>query len=574
MCYRPPDNATRSRRFTVLKGHPKGLYVAFFANMGERFGFYTMMAILVMFLQARYGLDAETAGGIYSWFYFAIYALALLGGFIADRTQRYKLTIMLGIIVMFVGYAFLSIPGMTLLLSQVALYTIALGNGLFKGNLQALVGQMYDDPRYQKLRDSAFSVFYMGINIGAVFAPNVAAGVRNFWLSRHGYTYDADLPSLCNQLTAGTLESTAQLQALADRAAGAHVADLSAFASDYIEVFTTGYSYAFGVAGIAMLVSLATYLLFQRHLPDRKAEADKAAEGKVDGAAVKAAVKMTWEEEKKRLVALGLVFLVVIFFWMSFHQNGLTLTMFARDYTVKAVGRASNLVFDIWGLLTIAAFIIGLVFLVRKASTALYRGIGAALAVVAAAAAWYLYGSYADSNPIEPEIFQQFNPYFVVFLTPVVVGFFTFMRNRGREPSTPKKIGIGMILAAAGFAIMIFSSLALTSPADLDGAPSPDRVSAYWLMSTYFTLTVAELFLSPMGISFVSKVSPPRFQGLMQGGWLAATALGNKLLFVGSTMWDVFDLWIVWTVFVVCCLTSAAFIFSILKKLEAATSDA
>ncbi len=552
----------------MLKGHPKGLYVAFFANMGERFGFYTMMAILVMFLQARYGLDAEAAGGVYSWFYFAIYALALFGGFIADKTQRYKLTIMLGIIVMFVGYVFLSVPGMTLLLSQVALYTIAFGNGLFKGNLQALVGQMYDDPRYEKLRDSAFSIFYMGINIGAVFAPNVAAGVRNFWLARHNYGYDADLPSLCNQLTAGTLENTAQLQALANKVSGTAVTDLAAFATDYIDVFTTGYNYAFGVAGIAMLVSLLTYVLFQRHLPDRKTQA--AAE--VDGAAVKAAVKMTWEEEKKRLVALGLVFLVVIFFWMSFHQNGLTLTMFARDYTEKAVGRVSNLIFDIWGLLSIAAFIIGLVFVVRKASATLTRGIGAALIAGGAAAAWYLYGTYQDTNPIEPEIFQQFNPYFVVFLTPVVVGLFGWLRDKGKEPSTPRKIGIGMILAAVGFVIMIFSSLSLTSPADLSGAPSPDRVSAYWLMSTYFTLTVAELFLSPMGISFVSKVSPPRFQGLMQGGWLAATALGNKLLFVGSTMWGIFDLWIVWTVFVVCCLISAGFIFSILKKLEAATS--
>ena len=297
-------------------------------------------------------------------------------------------------------------------------------------------------------------------------------------------------------------------------------------------------------------------------------------DGKLPAGAVRAAVKMTWEEEKKRLVALGLVFLVVIFFWMSFHQNGLTLTMFARDYTEKTVGRFSNLIFDLKGLLAIAAFIIGFVMLVRRGTASAFRGLGAVLVVGAGAAGWMLFGSYPESSTIEPEIFQQFNPYFVVFLTPVVVGLFTFLRNRGMEPSTPKKIGIGMILAALGFLIMIFSSLGLPSPAELNGMPSPERVSAYWLMSTYFTLTVAELFLSPMGISFVSKVSPPRFQGLMQGGWLAATALGNKLLFVGSKMWSTFDLAMVWTVFVVCCLISATFIFSILKKLEAATSDA
>ena len=552
----------------MLKGHPKGLYVAFFANMGERFGFYTMMAILVLFLQARYGLAADKAGYIYSIFYFLIYALALMGGFIADRTQRYKGTIMTGIIVMFMGYVIMAIPGMGLPIAVMGLFTIAFGNGLFKGNLQALVGQMYDDPKYSKLRDSAFSVFYMGINIGAVFAPNAAKTVRNWYLGTKNMGYDPDLPSLCWQLKEGTLEDTAKFQVLADKVSGTHVTDLSAFADSYINIFSTGYNYAFAIAAGAMLVSLVTYVLFKRLLPDRKAAAE------AQGADAAAVVQMPWAEEKKRLTALGLVFLVVIFFWMSFHQNGLTLTYFARDYTAKSVGPLSYLIFDIKGLLMVAAMIIGVVLLARRASTTIHRGIGLALAGGGAAMSWYLYGTYADSNPIEAEIFQQFNPYFVVFLTPVVVGLFTWLRNKGKEPSTPRKIGIGMILAAIGFAIMIFGSFGLVSPADLAGTPSPDRISPYWLMSTYFTLTVAELFLSPMGISFVSKVSPPRFQGLMQGGWLGATALGNQLLFIGSSMWVRFDIWMVWCVFVVCCLISATFIFSILKKLEAATSDA
>jgi proton-dependent oligopeptide transporter, POT family len=547
----------------MLKGHPKGLYVAFFANMGERFGFYTMMAILVMFLQARFGLAPDKAGVIYSVFYFAIYALALLGGFIADRTQKYKMVIMAGIIVMFAGYVLMSIPGMALPFVLTGLFTIAFGNGLFKGNLQALVGQLYDDPKYSSLRDSAFSVFYMGINIGAVFAPSAAASMRNWYLSSKGMGYDPDLPSLCWQLKNGTLTDTANLQTLADKASGSHVTDLAAFADSYINIFSTGYNYAFAVAGVAMLVSLVTYFLFKRHLPNPRVagESGSAAE----------AVKMPWAEEKKRLVALGLVFLVVIFFWMSFHQNGLTLTYLARDYTAKAVDPLSFLIFDIKGLLLIAAMIVGAVMLVRAASTGIHRGIGFALLGGGGALAWMLYGTYPASNTIEPEIFQQFNPYFVVFLTPVVVGLFTWLRERGKEPSTPRKIGIGMILAAAGFVVLMVGSLGLLSPADLAGAPSPDRISPYWLLGTYFTLTVAELFLSPMGISFVSKVSPPRFQGLMQGGWLGATALGNQLLFVGSSMWVAFDLWLVWLVFVVCCLISATFIFSILKKLEAAT---
>ena len=177
----------------MLKGHPRALYVAFFANMGERFGFYTMMACLVFFLQARYGLAEDVAGEFYSWFYFFIYALAVLGGFIADRTQKYKATIFAGIVTMFAGYILMATPGLSLAVTLSALMIIAFGNGLFKGNLQAVVGQMYDDPKYQKFRDSAFMIFYMGINIGAFFAPSAANGIRNWFMKTKGLMYDADV---------------------------------------------------------------------------------------------------------------------------------------------------------------------------------------------------------------------------------------------------------------------------------------------------------------------------------------------------------------------------------------------
>jgi proton-dependent oligopeptide transporter, POT family len=153
----------------MLKNHPKGLLIAFFSNMGERFGFYTMMAILVLFLQAKFDLSEEKAGDIYSWFYFSIYALALLGGLIADYSKKYKSIIFIGIIVMLIGYAMMAVPGLTFAFTIAGLAVIAFGNGLFKGNLQAVVGQMYDDPKYSSLRDSAFMIFYMGINVGAFF---------------------------------------------------------------------------------------------------------------------------------------------------------------------------------------------------------------------------------------------------------------------------------------------------------------------------------------------------------------------------------------------------------------------
>ncbi|GAB4168595.1 MAG: peptide MFS transporter [Calditrichia bacterium] len=542
----------------MLKGHPKGLLVAFFANMGERFGFYTMMAILVYFLQAKYGLSGDNAGYIYSVFYFLIYALALVGGFIADRLRNYKGVIQIGIITMLVGYLLMAYPGSGLIVTIIGLFTIAFGNGLFKGNLQAVVGQLYDDPKYSHLRDSAYSVFYMGINIGAFFAPSAATGIRDWWLKTKGLGYDADLPSLAHQLLNGTLKDTSKFQQLANKVAGTTVMDLTAFAKHYIEVFSTGYNYAFGIAAIAMIVSLVIYVLFKSKLPDVKKHGEEGHQ----------VVEMSKEEEKQRLIVLGLVFAVVIFFWMAFHQNGLTLTFFARDYTTKTVSAFSNMFFNIFSFLSVIATIMGIVFMVGKEKTTRTRIIGAVLFIVGGYLSYYFYNSFSDNNIIAPEKFQHFNPIFIVFLTPVVVAWFGWMNKKGKEPSTPRKIGIGMVLAGAAFVIMMIGSFGLKSQHELAGMPSPDRVSEYWLISTYFMLTIAELFLSPMGISFVSKVAPPRLQGLMQGGWLGATALGNQLLFVGSFMYSRLDIWMVWMMFTIFCLIAAGFIFSIMKKLE------
>jgi len=352
----------------MLKNHPKGLLVAFFANMGERFGFYTMMAILVLFLQAKFGLAAEKAGDIYSWFYFSIYALALVGGVLADATKKYKTVILIGIVIMFAGYLIMAIPGMTLTITIIGLFTIAFGNGLFKGNLQAVVGQMYDNPTYSKYRDNAYMIFYMGINIGAFFAPFAATAMRNWWLRHNGFAHDGSLPSLCHQYLNGTLTDTSVFQQLANNVnLTGPVNDLAAFARQYLDVFSKGYNYAFGIAAAAMIISLLVYVIFNRYLP-KKEKVSTAQSEKIEFRLIPLltailamigvayglhfikqvgwtagfafglfAAFVTWiimssrKEEIDRVVALILVFAVVIFFWMSFHQNGLTLTLFARD---------------------------------------------------------------------------------------------------------------------------------------------------------------------------------------------------------------------------------------------------
>jgi POT family proton-dependent oligopeptide transporter len=602
----------------MLKGHPKGLYVAFFANMGERFGFYTMMAILVLFLQAKFGLAAETAGDIYSWFYFAIYALALLGGILADATKKYTAVISMGQVIMFVGYIMMAIPGLGLTVTVIALFTIAIGNGFFKGNLQAVVGQLYDDPKYDKVRDNAFLIFYMGINVGAFFAPFAAMGVRNWWLKTNGYLHDGSLPALCHQYKDGILEDTTVFQQLADAVSlNGPIADLGAFADSYIEVFSRGYNFAFGIAAIAMVISLMVYLIFHKHLPKReKAAGERTITLRekplaIPMALVAAAITavlislfkdfktgmaiglfagfVTWivmiatKEEKQRVVSLLLVFFVVIFFWMGFHQNGLTMTFFARDYSAKSVDSFTYLFFTLKSLITVLVAIAGVVMLLNRKSDAKNRIIGGVMVLVGGGLSYWFYTMGAETNPIAPEVYQSFNPLYIVSLTFVVMAAFAWLNKKGLEPSTPKKIGIGMVIAALGFVILVIGSFNLISPVDLqvlndagevtkvNPVPDSSRVMPYWLMSTYLVLTFAELFLSPMGLSFVSKVAPTRFQGVMQGGWLLATAVGNKLLFIGSFFWEKIQLWQLWGIFVVTCLVSAAFIFSILKRLERAT---
>lgn len=613
----------------MLKDHPKGLLVAFFTNMGERFGFYTMMAILVMFLQARYGLDAEAAGSYYSWFYFAIYALALVGGLIADWTKKYKTVILVGQVIMFAGYCIIAIPGSELWVSISALFVIALGNGLFKGNLQAVVGQMYDNDKYRKFRDGAFMIFYMGINVGAFFAPFVAKAIKAYWLKANGYIEDASLPALCHQYIKNPAMDTSQLQTLADAAiipdGGKSAADLATFTADYIKVFSTGFNYAFGIAAGAMILSLIIYLVFNKLIPakNKDVETNTKQEAKTEnktgvtlGSNLKAVIisvglmiavtllfhladnftditdinyklglavglfvgfvtlifQLSTKEERPRVSALSLVFIVVIFFWMSFHQNGLTQTFFARDYTVTEVGPFTNLFFNIWSILSVIACIAGcaLLFFNKKS---VYKIIGAVMFLGFGYLCYYFTNGYDAMNLISPEVFQSFNPLFIVALTPLVMGIFTLMNKKGKEPSSPRKIGIGMFIAAGGFIIVLIASLNLVSPKDMDGAAVVEsmRVSPYWLMSSYLVLTIAELFLSPIGLSFVSKVAPPRFQGLMQGGWLLATAIGNKFLFIGSLMWGKIELYMLWGIFIICCILAALFIFAIMKRLESVT---
>jgi len=556
----------------MFKGHPKGLIIASLANMGERFGFYTMYAIFTLFLQAKYGYDSTKSGIIWSSFLFGVYFLPLIGGIIADRWLGYGETVTTGIFIMFLGYILLAMPLRgegSLWLVICALFTIALGTGLFKGNLQALVGNMYDDPKYSAKRDSAFTIFYMCINIGAMFAPTAAEAVNNYILKASNFTYDSRIPVLAHKFLENRLDNVNEFLGYAQLQDVSVTAEtLSNFSQTYIDALSKSYHYAFGVTCLSLIISTIIFLGFKKYYKHADlTEKQKSADVKTRDSVV----ELTADETRSRVFALFMVFFVVIFFWMSFHQNGFTMTFFARDYTVPSVNKFTNLWFDLFTLLPIFLSVVGFVFAVRKASTGKTRILGLVAFVVFALLAYMRFSGFAEVNPFTPQKFQHFNPFFIVALTPLILGLFGWLRSKGKEPSSPKKIGFGMILTALGFFVLILASLGLSSPKELGGEVSKSLVSPYWLISTYFILTIAELFLSPIGISFVSKVSPPKYKGLAQGGWLAATSVGNILVGVMGIFWSKVSLWGFWAILVGCCLLSATFIFSILKRLQKAS---
>ncbi len=563
----------------MLKGHPKGLLVAFFANMGERFGYYTMIAIFVLFLQAKYGFEYAIASQYFGIFLACVYFLPLFGGIIADRLLGYGKTISLGLIVMFTGYLMIAIPtsmdgGLPLIIAGLAV--ISIGTGLFKGNLQALVGNLYDDPKYSQKRDVAFNIFYMGINIGAMFAPTAAESISNMMLRRYDLFYKADIPALAHRFLGGDGSVAESLRGFAaDQPAFAGMGgDLVHFSEYYINHLAESYHWAFGVACLSLVASMLIFWGFRKHyrhadMTEKQKSKDESLRGQM--------VVLSPAQVRERMIALFLVFFVAMFFWMSFHQNGAAMTAFARDYTVDSVGKYTNIWFDLFGLLPIFLSLIGLIFVIRPRSSTSQRLIGAITFLGFAVLAWLRIRGYSGDNDFTPQKFQHFNPFFIVALTPVIVGFFTWLAARGREPSAPKKIGIGMIITALAFVIMVIGSLSLMgySPAELGEirAPADSLVGPYWLIMTYFTLTIAELFLSPMALSFISKVSPPQYKGMMQGAWLAATAIGNYGVALVGLLWNKVQLWIFWGILVAACLMAATFIFSILKKLEKATAS-
>ncbi len=556
--------------------HPRGLYLLFFTEMWERFGFYLMLGILMLYmldnLSGGLGLNSAHANDIYGTYLALVYLTPFVGGLLADRIFGYRKTIVAGGALMAAGYFALAVPGITAF--YVGLACIIVGNGLFKPNISTLLGNLYNQPEYRGLKDRGYNIFYMGINIGAFICNFIAAYMRNSFGwgaafasagvgmliglfifmtgSRNLASADQLKPMTKEDMPLGKICATIFLPAIIFAIIGAFIGGLM----EKGNIFGSTSNDAFLFACLPLTgFYLRTYL-------------------------------QASSEDRPRVGSLLYIFVVVIIFWAIFHQNGNVLTEWAQRNTWRPMPAAleniaektgmAETVTDLPGELEVsgdkessAAIVLG--NLTKENATSLAAKLGdpatvvepevpplnetdAVFAVkhpVASAEAgktlladWLSkevisesqlhYNSYLDTLPreswpsfeapaklINTELFQSLNPFFVVILTPLVIGVFGALAKRKLEPSTPGKIALGLFITGLSTLVMI-AAVHVSNNGEF-------KVSAMWLVCTYAVITIGELCLSPMGLSLVSKLSPGRLTAVMMGGWFLSTSIGNKL---------------------------------------------
>jgi proton-dependent oligopeptide transporter, POT family len=407
----------------MLRDHPRGLLVLFFTEMWERFGFYVLMAILYLYMSDQFGWNEGQKGNCYGAFLGVVYFIPILGGFLGDRVLGQRNTIRLGAVLMVIGYVALAASSsQRVSFFFIGLGLVAAGTGLFKANISVVVGNLYQEG--SRLKDAAFNIFYMGVNIGATLSPLAAT-----YIGKH---YDGWVKWL------QTKESLASLAtSLTDSGFGK-------------------YNLSFAAAGVGMVLSMIIFQAGRRHLTPVH-EGGSAGTSSTEDKDRRPFSREDWQ----RVQSLAILFIIVIFFWIPFYQNGSSMTAFAERST-------------------------------------------------------------AELDYLKPETYQFFNPFFILLLTPLLLALFGKLRDRGKEPSSASKICSGLFLLSLSVFVMVLASLA-------GGNQDKKIMSPMWLISSYFLVTIAEILVSPMGLSFVSKVAPKRIRGLMMGFWFSATAVGSYI---------------------------------------------
>lgn len=535
---------------TAATKHPKGLKYLFFTEMWERFGYYLMLGIFLLYLKAENGMGLSNieASDIVGTYLGLVYLTPFLGGLIADKLLGYRKSILLGGVLMSAGYSTLAIPGDTAL--WVAILLIVVGNGFFKPNISTLLGNLYNNENYKENKDAGYSIFYMGINMGAFICNFVAAYMRNNF----------------------------------------------------------GWGYAFLAAGVGMLVGIIIFLIGTKHIKEGdviKKTSESNSEirkvllyvfapaiacgiagwllpGNVFGSDSNDAflfgcipvivfyaslIVKSPKEERSQIKALLTIFAIMVVFWMVFKQNATTLTNFAETYTERQISAKAASIIRPLGMTQDTVF--------QKYNTTLLNDkLQPVVGTDGEPEKGLDYPAYFKNVPssdlpvegekvslISTEIFQSVNPLFIIILTPLVLNFFLFLKRRGREPSTPAKMGWGLLITGLSSFVMA----AAVMYTDI----YTDKASALWLIGTYGVITVGELLISPIGLSLVSKVSPKNITSFMMGGWFLSTSIGNKLSGMVAGLWDSFDNKAYYFLMnFIACLIAAIAIFMLVKWLR------
>jgi POT family proton-dependent oligopeptide transporter len=508
-----------------MSKYPKGLFFLVFTEFWERFGYYLMIGIFFLYMTADtadggFGWENAEAADIYGTFIAAAYLTPFMGGLLADLKLGYRFSVVLGGILMGIGYCMLAIH------EQWAFYTalviMVVGNGFFKPNISTLLGNLYSTPEFKDKKDLGYNIFYMGINVGALICNFVAAIMRNkigwggafiaagvgmfigvitFLIGSKNYAHvdvrkqpaPEDKPFLIKFVTV-------LLAGCGFAAMGWFIPD-SIFGSNSTDAF-----FAFCIPVIYFFTSI--YL------------------------------KAT-TEEKKPLGTMFTIFIIVILFWAIFKQNGTALTTYANYYTDRQTSESFGKKASVFSLSDTIRAKNKEVFQLDEQ----FRKIKDAKGEPVKCIDYPAYFKNIDSKKLpkegeliytaNTELFQSINPFFVVVLTPLIIAFFAFMRKRNKEPTTASKIMYGLLISALSTLVMV---VAVNTSGN-----GIHKASAWWIIGCYGVVTVGELLLSPMGLSMVSKLSPVRLTALMMGGWSLATSIGNKLSSVLAKNWDKFD---------------------------------
>ncbi len=506
----------------MWKKHPKALPFLFFSEMWERFGYYLMIGIFTLYLKdvkQGYAMTEAESADLYGTFIALVFLTPFLGGLLADRYLGYRKSIIMGGIMMGLGYCLMSVHNIAAL--YIAMTLVIVGNGFFKPNISTLLGNVYTTPEYVKQKDDGYNIFYMGINIGAFVcnffgaalyiaygwgAAFLAAGVGMFlgvfiFLAgtRHYKAYDVKKGVAENDMSMTRIVLTILVPSIVAGIIGWLIPG-SLVGSDSTDAF---------IFACLPVIYFYSSLYFKAK-----------------------------PEEKRPIAALLAIFAVVVMFWAVFKQNGSALNTWADRYTAREVTGATEKIFNKLNFAQTVTYNLDSVakyddqFRLQKENDVVVRELNYPI---------YFKNVAETKKPAEGEqvslwatnLSQSINPGWVILLTPLIVAFFTWLRRRNKEPSTATKIAFGLFISALSALVMVGAVYASNN--------GSEKASVIWLIVSYGVITVGELLLSPMGLSIVSKLSPVRITSLMMGGWFLSTSIGNKLSGVLATLWDNYD---------------------------------